>query len=372
MDERQQEFRVGMMVVIALVAAVVMVFRFGELANSWRSGTRISIVMPSAAGIHPETPIQMSGLRIGHVESLQLVAEGRGVMVQALIDTGYTFRNDSVARVSRSLLGDGSIEIVPGTGGKPVTNGDRIVGRSNSDPMEIVARVEDRVTATLTSFEQTGQQWGQLAQNLNRLLETTGDDGISTIERSSAALEQFTRTMQAAEDTLNAAGALISDPNYQRQLQATLTALPELLNETRGTLQAVNRVVGQVDITVSNINTATAPLAEQSPAMVTRLNRSLAHVETITSELSVVSQLMNRNDGTVKKLLTDPGVYRNLDATAASLATLLQNLKPVIADLQVFSDKVARHPELLGVRGVVRGSSGTKDSGVVPASFESR
>ena len=49
---------------------------------------------------------------------------------------------------------------------------------------------------------------------------------------------------------------------------------------------------------------------------------------------------------------------------------LLENLKPVVADLQVFSDKVARHPELLGVRGVVRGSDGSKDTQVTPASFE--
>ena len=79
MDERTQEFRVGIMAVVAVAAAVVMVFRFGELGNRWKSGTRISIVLPSASGIYPETSVRMSGIRIGQVESLQLVAEGRGV-----------------------------------------------------------------------------------------------------------------------------------------------------------------------------------------------------------------------------------------------------------------------------------------------------
>ena len=78
--------------------------------------------------------------------------------------------------------------------------------------------------------------------------------------------------------------------------------------------------------------------------------------------------MMNQNDGTLKKLLTDPALYRNLNTTSASLAVLLENIKPVIADMQIFSDKVARHPEILGVRGVVRGSDGVKDN-VVPASF---
>ena len=208
-------------------------------------------------------------------------------MVQVLINSDYTFRNDSVAQVSRSLLGDGSIEIVPGTNGEPITGGDRIIGRATSDPMAVVTRMEERFSSTLVSFETTGQQWGQLAQNLNRLLEATGPGGVSTIQRSSVALEQFTRTMRAAEETLAAAGTLISDPRYQQQLQATLTALPELLNETRSTLQTVNQVVGQVGVTVENINVATTPLARQSQVMVSRLNHSLENIEAITGELSV-------------------------------------------------------------------------------------
>ena len=99
----------------------------------------------------------------------------------------------------------------------------------------------------------------------------------------------------------------------------------------------------------------------------------MANVETMTHELAVISQLMNQNDGTMKKLMTDPQMYHNLNTTTTSLAVLLRNLEPVIRDLQVFSDKIARHPELLGVRGVVRGSSGLKESsGVQRASFEQR
>lgn len=370
MDESKQEFRVGLMTVVALAVAVIMVFKFGEIGNSWRSGTRIGIVMPDASGVFQSTPVQMSGIRIGQVESTKLVAEGRGVLVQVLIDPEYTFRSDSIAEARQSLLGDAVLQIIPGRTGEPIQEGDRIAGRSASDPMAAVARVEQRMSATLESFEHTGREWGRLANNLNQLLETSGPDGVSTIQRSAVALEQFTRTMKTAEETLAAAGSLISDPKYQRQLQMTLTALPELLNETRTTLKAVNSVISQLDTTVENINTATTPLAAQSQSMVSRLNSSLGNIENITAELAVVSRLMNEQDGTIKKLLTDPTVYRNLNSTSASLAVLLDNLRPVIADLQVFSDKVARHPELLGVRGIVRGSDGTKDTEVTPASFE--
>jgi phospholipid/cholesterol/gamma-HCH transport system substrate-binding protein len=32
-----------------------------------------------------------------------------------------------------------------------------------------------------------------------------------------------------------------------------------------------------------------------------------------------------------------------------------------VKDLRIFSDKVARHPELIGVSGALKGSSGLKD-----------
>ncbi|MEZ6062502.1 MAG: MlaD family protein [Planctomycetaceae bacterium] len=370
MDERRQEFRVGLMVVAAMVAIVIMVFQFGAIGRSWKSGTRIGIILPTAAGIVPDTALKMSGLRIGHVEKVTLLPEGRGVLVQTLVNAGYTFPDDSVAQVQRSLLGDGSIEISPGHSATPIQNGSRIVGNSVGDPGESISRLEDRLSATLHSFETTGREWGRLAHNLNRILESSGPGGVSTLEQSAVALEQFTRTMKTAEDTLAAAGGLLNDPRYQQQLQRTLVALPELLNETQSTLRAVNGVVQQVDTTVANLNTATRPLAAQSESLVTQLNQSMANIQTMTRELAVITQLMNQNDGTLKKLITDPAMYRNLNSTASSLAALLQNLQPVVADLQVFSDKVARHPELLGIRGAMRGSSGIKDSQVQPAAFE--
>lgn len=369
MDERQQEFRVGLLAIAAIGAIVVMVFRFGDIGNQLKAGTSIEILLPAADGIHPETPIRMSGIQIGHVKSLELVAEGRGVLLTALIEPEYTFRNDSIAQVSTSLLGDGALNIVPGQAGEAIKAGDRLIGRPAANPMEVMARMEDRLAATLGSFENTGNEWSRLANNLNRMMESSGPDGVNTMQRAAVALEQFTRTMKTTETTLAAAGSLLNDPAYQKSLSDTLTALPALLNQTRQTVNTVDRVMQQVGATAQNLNTATAPLAAQSPQIVARLNQSLGNIESITKDLSAVSTLMNQNDGTVRRLLTDGSLYRNLNSTSASLSVLLQNLKPVVADLQVFSDKVARHPELLGVRGVMRGSDGEKTGDVIPASF---
>jgi phospholipid/cholesterol/gamma-HCH transport system substrate-binding protein len=370
MENSNREFHVGLMVIAAVIAIVVMVFRFGDIGQSLKPGMQVDLILPSASGVIPQTPVQMRGIAVGRVRDIQLLPSGQGVRVGIRIDPGYSFASDSTALVNHSLLGDAVIEVQPGDGEQPIQPGAQIAGQPAGDPMAVVANMEQRVTATLASFEQTGKEWSRLAANLNRMMESSGPDGVNTLEQTSLALVQFTQTMKTAEDTLASANSLFNDPDYQQQLRNTITALPQLLNETRRTLSSVHRVVNRMDETVATIHSATTPLAQHSDQLVANLANSLQNVQSMTRDLASVSHVMNQEDGSLRKLITDPSMYQNLDHTAASLSVLLQNLQPVIADLQVFSDKIARHPELLGVRGVVRGSDGIKNEGIRSAGYQ--
>ncbi len=372
MDDARREFQVGLMVFAALAAIVVMVFRFGDIGQSLQRGTLISVIMPSAAGVIPQTPVRLRGIDVGRVQSVELLPDGSGVRVLARIDPEYRLPIDSTAVASRSLLGDAVLDLHPGQSTRTVAPGDRIQGHGATDPAAAISRLEQRLHATLEAFETTGTEWALLASRMNRMLETTGPDGITTAEQVAVAMQQFTRTMRAAEDALTGAGAVLNDPKYQQQLEATMQALPQLLQETRTTLSAVQQVVNRMDTTVAAIHTATVPLAQQSEQLVADLGSALRNVQAMTQDLAAVTRLMNAEDGSLKKFLTDPSVYLRLDRTMASLNVLLQNLGPIVADLQIFSDKIARHPELLGVRGIVRGSDGVKNESVRPAGYRRR
>jgi phospholipid/cholesterol/gamma-HCH transport system substrate-binding protein len=101
-------------------------------------------------------------------------------------------------------------------------------------------------------------------------------------------------------------------------------------------------------------------LASKSASVVNRLDNSLAHLELMMAELNAFSREITRKEGSLSLLASDPSLYRNLNASAAALEQLLKNLDPAVRDLKVFSDKVARHPEIIGVGGALRGSSGLK------------
>jgi phospholipid/cholesterol/gamma-HCH transport system substrate-binding protein len=131
--------------------------------------------------------------------------------------------------------------------------------------------------------------------------------------------------------------------------------------ETRDTITAARGAVLQVEENLANLSAATDPLAEHSHTIVTRLDSSLYQLEGMLTELNQLAHVINAGEGSLQRFATDPQLYDNLNRSAAGMAVLMQNLDPILADMRIFSDRVARHPELLGVSGALYGSSGIKD-----------
>ncbi|MEZ6054540.1 MAG: hypothetical protein R3C02_24665 [Planctomycetaceae bacterium] len=193
------------------------------------------------------------------------------------------------------------------------------------------------------------------------------------VERAADALVQFAETMETAQVALGSAQQLLGNPELQESLQATVAALPEMVNETRGTITAARLSIEKIGVTadtlngtLDNMNQMTGPIAKATPTIVTKLDSSLSQLDTLLNELTTIARLVNQGDGTISKLAKDPTLYDNLNRSAASLPIVLRNLDLIARDLRVFSDKVARHPELLGVRGAIQGSSGLKEVPGVP------
>ena len=94
--------------------------------------------------------------------------------------------------------------------------------------------------------------------------------------------------------------------------------------------------------------------------MIERLERGSENLELLLAQVYAFSQALNSQEGTVGRLIRDPQLYENLNKAVANIEQVSRDLKPVVRDVRVFSDKIARHPELLGVRGALEQTTGTK------------
>jgi phospholipid/cholesterol/gamma-HCH transport system substrate-binding protein len=360
MSERQLQFRVGVFVIFATVAMIVMVFEFGNLQNRLRPKYKVAIRFRSAVGISIGTPVRRNGVLIGSVTNVQFDDKGGGLVVHTEIKDGVRLWPDGHVRLVSSLLGDSAIEFSPGRSPKFLKDGDTVEGESAIDPLNMVGRMEQNVSNVIDSFEKTSREWQSVGHNLNQIIETNQGSLHDVVARAADALTQVTHTMKVMDETLEATSRLVADPRTQENLHRTLAALPTLTSETQKTLMVVRGAVQKMDENLSNLSDLTGPLSKRGVTLATHLENTLANMDLLTDQLAQFSKVLNSGDGSIRKLATDPDLYVNLDRSAQSAALLLRNLEPILRDLRVFSDKVARHPELIGVSGVLRGSSGLK------------
>lgn len=353
MTERQLQFRVGLLVTTASLIAAGLILRFGEMRWIWEKHYSIVIHFDKAPGVQNETPVRKNGIYIGSVREISFDESKGGVNVLVDIRERYPLRKDSVPTLTRSILGDATIEFSPGKSRDFHKPGERITGASVEDPLEMIARVESQVSTTLASFEATSREWQVVGRNLNNLVETKRGNLDTVIDEAAESLHEFTLTMRNAN-------RMLGDSQNQENLRETLAALPKMMDDTRLTIQSIRSAVTKADASLTNLSEVTLPLAKRSNSIVTRLDQSVGHLEMMLAEMNQFSRALNKGEGSLGMLISDPQLYRNLDQSAAALQTLLKNLEPVIRDMRIFSDKVARHPEIIGVGGAFKGSSGLK------------
>jgi phospholipid/cholesterol/gamma-HCH transport system substrate-binding protein len=194
-----------------------------------------------------------------------------------------------------------------------------------------------------------------VGKNINELSDTHRGNVDQVIEEAAESLHQFTVTIRSLNKT-------VADPEAQENLRTTLAALPKMVDETRQTIQSVRSAVVKADAALGNLSEVTEPLAKRSHSIATRLDNSIASLETVMAEMAIFTRTINSENGSLSLLAKDPQLYRNLDQASSALALIMKNLGPMMEDLRIFSDKIARHPELLGVSGVIEPSTGIKNA----------
>ncbi|MFO1093410.1 MAG: MlaD family protein [Planctomycetaceae bacterium] len=361
MNERQLQFRVGLFVIVALLIGTALIIEFGDVHKYLQSSYQIAIHFDSTPGLQRGTPVRQSGIGIGKVSDVVLDEQSGGVLAVIDIHADRKIRKDARPVLVSTLLGDASIEFSTGASQEFLGANTRIDGVAAADPMQMIQRIEVQVSDTLTAFAATSKEWQSLAGNVNRLIQTQEGDLDVVIERAATSLHQFTETMKTANTTLTSANEILADPQLQKDLKATVAALPAMVQDTRETIAAARLSVQKIGDNLDNLSQATDPIAEHSRSIVVKLDGSLGQLEELLTELNTFARLVNSKDGSIHRFASDPELYENLNGSAESLNLLVRSLEPILHDVRVFSDKVARHPELLGVSGAIKGSSGIKD-----------
>lgn len=361
MDERVIQFRVGVVVVAAGIITSILVVVFGEIPRIVSRQQTVYVRFVTAPGVTIDTPVRKSGILIGRVSRIDLLDDG-GVLVTASVDAGRVLRRNEVCRIrTGTFLGDALLEFVPSSdpaaSAEPIQDGEYLDGVVTSDPldaMRVLVNLEGDMVRALGSIQDAGNEVGQVARNMNVLVENNQDQFNRIMAKSEQALDRFDSAMATVNE-------LVGDEELRDKLRQALEDVPQVLTDARQLMASLDSLAQRADKNMQNLEGITGPLGERGEAIVNRVDQSVTRLDELMEQLVQFSQSLNSSEGTVGQLIHNPDLYQKLNRAAENIEEISFRLRPIVDDARVFADKIARDPGRLGVKGALdRRQSGIK------------
>ena len=156
--------------------------------------------------------------------------------------------------------------------------------------------------------------------------------------------------------------------------------VPEFITETRQTLSAARetmvafqRVSQKAENNLDNIESFTEPLKERGGRLIDNFERSTQNLNELLQQLVTFSESLNNGQGTLGKLVHDDELYQRIQRIVANVEDSASELRPIVDDVRIFTDKIARDPRRTGrARGArpppqrVENGRALEQSGVTP------
>jgi phospholipid/cholesterol/gamma-HCH transport system substrate-binding protein len=340
MDERVVQFRVGVTVLAALIITGILMLLFGEAPALLRGTYVVYIKFVSAPGISQDTPVRKSGIRIGRVTKVQFAPDNE-VLVTAGIDGGIELYRDEVVRIKSGLLGDAELEFVPGPNKAVqrtrIQSGDLLAGSVSVDPLQAFANIEGNLNKAAESLTDAGTEVGKLAKNINDMLGTNKEQLSRIIDDTDQTMILFQKTLKNVDD-------VVGDEKLKTDLKQTIGNMPQLLGETRDTITGMQKTLALANDNLRNMQTVTKALDEQGEGMVSNIAQSVERLDELLGQFNKFSRSLNSKEGSLGQLVNNPEMYNNLNQAALNVNRLTRELEPIVCNVNIITDKVARHP----------------------------
>lgn len=286
MKSLKKELIIGLCVLIALLVLFFGI-NFLKGVNVFKAANYYYATYTNAAGLQQSAPVTLDGFKVGQVREINYDYTNPGhVKVELSVDRELRIPKGSEAVIEQDLLGTATVVL------------------HLSDAKEY-----EEVGATLLSHTQKGML----------------DNVTSTV------MPQLGSTFAKIDSLLVNLNALVADPALAKsveRLDAITLNLEVTLRQLRASAGALPPVIKNVDGLTSNLNTVSSDLAVVSGKLKEAPVDSLMNnITSISANLKELSATLNNPDSSLGLITHDRELYDNLNNCAASLDSLLIDVK---------------------------------------------
>jgi phospholipid/cholesterol/gamma-HCH transport system substrate-binding protein len=339
-----RRFRVGLVVLVSLVAVMIGIFMVGRRANLFKKKWPYETRFESAAGLVSGNPVRLNGVTVGNVLEVVLSPDPADRTVRVVYDVDRRaaprLRRGTRASIKTiGLLGDKYIDLEGGTAEEPEV---QIGGSIPAAPGANIEKLLEGSGDLLTDL-------GAIARSLKNILGRTeqGKGFLGALTSDSRESTELNQSLQATLGHLNAVlkkvesgqglvGKLLIDEKYGRETGESLRGAIASLNHVFGTIDEQMRdnrgvvgallsdpegkkkvyelldnltraaeSVGQVTDQLARGNGA-LPLLIHDERFGTEFTRNL---RSFSQRLDSIGRKLDEGNGTAGKLINDPAIF---------------------------------------------------------------
>lgn len=286
MKSSKKEIIIGICVAVALLALFLGI-NFLKGVNVFKAANYYYADYTNVAGLQTSAPITINGFKVGQVRDLKYQYENPGhVRVELSLDRALKVPVGTKAVIEQDILGTSTVVLKMSDSPEFYKVGSTIESATASGLMENVSsNLMPAVSAVFPKID-------SLLTSINRIV-------------SNPALSQSVSRLDAI--TMNLEQSM-------RQINATTRALPPVMNNVTGIAENLNTMSG-----------ALAAVSEDlKNAPVDTVMRNLA---VISDNLKELSSQLNDPNSSLGLITHDRALYDNLNNCAASLDSLLIDVK---------------------------------------------
>ncbi len=288
-----REVKIGASVLVALLALVFGI-NYLKGVNIFKAANYYYASYTNVAGLAQSAPVTLNGYKVGLVRDVAYEYDNPGhVRVELSLDRQLRLPEGTAAAIVTDMLGTSTIELRMGTSPNYIEVGQKLQAIEGSGLMD---KVSTELMPTII----------QIAPHIDSLVVAL------TAIAADPALKSSVRRLDVIMANLE---------KSTTQLDRAMGAMPSIMNNANATMANVK----EISANISQVSQALAVLSDDLKKM--PLDSPLNHLNNITANLDEATEKLNSSNSSLGLLLNDPGLYNNINNSAAHIDSILIDLK---------------------------------------------
>jgi phospholipid/cholesterol/gamma-HCH transport system substrate-binding protein len=335
------QLRVGITVIVASLTLGVLLLLMSNTTGLFTPRITLRSYFDNAEGLRPGAPVRLSGVDIGNVTRIRIVADKdkqlTPVEVTMKVSTKYSYglRRDSVTSLETAgVLGEIYIDIDSTQAVGPVAqNGDVLPTQVHPDFNQVVR-----------SSQSTLQNLDTLLKRADRIL-TFAESGKGSLgkliydptlyNRLSVTVADFQKVVDQVQSGQGSLGALINRNDAYEKFTATLDRMNAVIDDIQQSKGTAGKFVNDPSF-YNNANDTVANMKKLSEDInagkgtlgkLTKDEELAKKLDTTLTKLSQLTTELESGQGTVGKLIKDESLYNNANQALVETRDLVKGIR---------------------------------------------